>query len=355
MALDMMTERMRAGRAVERTGNNQELAVQNESHGRGGKTGVGIEQRDDGGHIGSADGDDHEHAEDEGYDDHHRERVGVAPGCHYEVNGNGNRNRQQRQIDEVLPLIGNRALGQNLLQFPRRHQTAGEGQRGEDDLQGDNCHHEAWNVRGAEIELGAAHQGHAECAEGVAERGSLRNGRHVHQAQRNPNTGAQHEGDDDPLIVDDAVMQQGPANGQGHADFAGSDAALGGGRTAQPFQRKNKENAGNQVDDLDDLLISREVGGHGFVGRLDLNILSMRSVIRKPPTTLLVAAITARTPNTNESVLLCSPTRHDGADDRDGVEGIGKRHERRVEQRRDSPDDLKSDEGRQHKNVESVD
>ena len=32
------------------------------------------------------------------------------------------------------------------------------------------------------------------------------------------------------------------------------------------------------------------------------------SVIRKPPTTLLVAAMMATTPSTVESVLLCSPT-----------------------------------------------
>ena len=43
-------------------------------------------------------------------------------------------------------------------------------------------------------------------------------------------------------------------------------------------------------------------------GRLDLNIFNMRSVIRKPPTILLVAATTAMNPKTKDSVLLCSPT-----------------------------------------------
>ena len=45
-----------------------------------------------------------------------------------------------------------------------------------------------------------------------------------------------------------------------------------------------------------------------FCGRLDLNIFSMRSVIKKPPTTLLVAATMAMVPRTVDSVLLCSPT-----------------------------------------------
>src|SRR5271167_790191 len=103
-------------------------------------------------------------------------------------------------------------------------------------------------------------------------------------------------------------MQQGPANGQDHADLAGQHSAARRRRRAQPFQRKDKKNAGDEIDDLDDLLIAGEVG-HGFVGRLLLNILSMRSVIRNPPTTLLVAATTARKPRMKERLLLCSPTR----------------------------------------------
>src|SRR5271157_120685 len=47
---------------------------------------------------------------------------------------------------------------------------------------------------------------------------------------------------------------------------------------------------------------------YGFVGRLVLNILSMRSVIKNPPTTLLVAATMAITPRTVANVLLRSPT-----------------------------------------------
>src|ERR1700686_3842524 len=142
----------------------------------------------------------------------------------------------------------------------------------------------------------------------MAERGSLRHCGHVHHAQRDSDSGAEHECDDNPFVIDDAVMEQGTGDGEDHADLASSHAALGRGWRAHPFQRQNKENAGDEVDDLDDLLIAREIGGHGFVGRLDLNIFSMRSVIRNPPTTLLVAAITASTPKTNDSVLLCSPT-----------------------------------------------
>src|SRR5580692_6151784 len=142
----------------------------------------------------------------------------------------------------------------------------------------------------------------------MAERGPLRDRGHVHHPQRDSDSGAEHERDGDPLVVHDAVVQQGACNRQDHSDFARPDAALSSRWRAHPLQRKNKENAGDEVGNLDNLLISRQVGVHGFVGRLDLNIFSMRSVIRNPPTTLVVAATTARNPNTKESVLLCSPT-----------------------------------------------
>ena len=59
---------------------------------------------------------------------------------------------------------------------------------------------------------------------------------------------------------------------------------------------------GDQVGDLDDVFAA-DHGGHGFLGPLALNILSMRSVIMNPPTMLLVAAMIAIVPSTVASVL----------------------------------------------------
>ena len=161
-----------------------------------------------------------------------------APGCDDEISGDGHRNREQRQIDEVLSLIGERTLRQDFLQFSRGHQTAGKGERAENHFHGENGHHEARNVGRAQIEFGGADEGDAECAESVAERGPLRDGGHVHHAQRNADAGAEHEGDGDPLVVDDTVMQQGAGDGQDHADFAGPDAAPGGGRTCSSISAR---------------------------------------------------------------------------------------------------------------------
>src|SRR5437763_601955 len=141
----------------------------------------------------------------------------------------------------------------------------------------------------------------------MAERGSLRHCGHLDTAERDADACSQHQGDDDPFVIDNSVVQQRARNGQHHTDLAGPDSAPGSARRAHPFQRQNEQRAGDQINDFNDVLISGEIG-HGLVGRLLLNIFSIRSVIRNPPTTLLVAATTAITPSTAEKVLLCSPT-----------------------------------------------
>ncbi len=78
----------------------------------------------------------------------------------------------------------------------------------------------------------------------------------------NADAAAEHERDDDPLVVDDAVMEQRAGNGQHHADFAGQNAvARGGGRT-HPLQRENEEGAGDEIDDFDEVLASSKLGRH---------------------------------------------------------------------------------------------
>src|SRR5439155_357067 len=140
----------------------------------------------------------------------------------------------------------------------------------------------------------------------MAERGSLRHRGHLDTAERDADACAEDQCDDDPLVFH-TVVQQRARDGQHHTDLTGPYSVAGSARRAHPSQRQNEERAGDQINDFNDVLISGEIG-HGLVGRLVLNIFSMRSVIRNPPTTLLVAATTAITPSTAEKVLLCSPT-----------------------------------------------
>jgi hypothetical protein len=46
---------------------------------------------------------------------------------------------------------------------------------------------------------------------------------------------------------------------------------------------------------------------------------------------------------------------HDGANDRDGVQGIGQRHKRSVQKGRDPPDYFESDETGEHENKKCID
>src|SRR5579863_5166401 len=144
----------------------------------------------------------------------------------------------------------------------------------------------------------------------MAKRCPLRDSGHLDEAEGDADGGADAEGDKDPGVVDADVLelafnpelQDGAADGQHHADFAGEDAAAGGGRRVHPLQRQYEQAAGDQINDSDKRLAAKE-RGHDFVGRLDLNIFSMRSVMRNPPTMLLVAAMTASIPRMNDSLL----------------------------------------------------
>src|ERR1700735_2169651 len=142
----------------------------------------------------------------------------------------------------------------------------------------------------------------------MAERGSLRHGGHMNHAEGNANDGAQHQSDGDPFVVHNPVVQQSAGNGENHSQLTGPDAVAGGSWRAHQLQRKNEQRCGDKISDFDDVLGDLHLD-HGFFVRLDLNILSMRSVIRQPPTTVLVAATIAIVPSTVENVLLCAPTR----------------------------------------------
>ena len=109
------------------------------------------------------------------------------------------------------------------------------------------------------IKFRGADQGDAERAEGVAERGSLRDGGHLHHAERDADAAAEHQADGDPLVIDDAVVQQRAGDGQQHAEFAGPDAVAGGGGRTHPLQRENEEGAGDEVNRFDDVLASGEL------------------------------------------------------------------------------------------------
>src|ERR1039458_1883723 len=229
--------------------------------------------------------------------------------------GYGDRQRasEQRKVDQVLAFVSERPLRQNFLQLASSHQAASYGQAAKNDFQRQHRHHEWRDIGRAQVKLRRTDQGYAERAKRVTERGSLRNCRHRHSSERYADDGAKHQPNGDQPVVHDAVVQQRAADRQQHANFARPDAVASRGRRAHPLQREDEQHARDEIYKLDDDLGSCKFGCHYLAaglaaGRLDLNIFNMRSVIRKPPTMLLVAATTAMNPKTAASVLLCSPT-----------------------------------------------
>ena len=340
-----------ARRAVERSRHDEQLAVEHESHGRGRESGVGVQQRDHRRHVGAADGDDHQHAENQ-RDDHHRRIEVHVVGMQHQHHRDSDSDRQEAQVDDVLSFIGDGALRQDLHQLARRHQAAGDGERAQDDLERQHAHHEFRDVGRAQVELGRADQRDAERAESVAEGGPLRHGGHGDAAQRDSDDGAEHESDGDPLVIDDALVEERANDGQQHARFAREDATARGGRRTQPLERQDEQRRRNDVEDLDDVFTTDEAG-HGLGALLTLNILSMRSVMMKPPTMLLVAATMAMVPSIVAKRLLPFARENDRAHHGDSVERVGERHERRVEKRGDPPDHLESDERGEHEDIQT--
>src|SRR4029079_4536108 len=146
-------------------------------------------------------------------------------------------------------------------------------------------------------EFSNADEGSGQCAESVGESGSLRHGGHWNR-DRHPGSddGAQGEPVYD-LAAGDEV------GGNERADYGGEHVALGQEHSAasglgvrHALERKDEEDRGDEGCSF------HEVDGEGHFASLAcsvlrlLNIFNMRSVMPKPPTTLMVAVVTAMNP-----------------------------------------------------------
>ena len=136
--------------------------------------------------------------------DDDRERPRVI-GSMRQVDAGGDRDREQREVDQVLAAIGDRPRRHDLLELAGRHQAAREGEEAEDDLEHDRAGAERRQLAVLEPDqvLGGADQAGGEAAERVRERGPLRDGRERHARERDADRDADERGDRDPREVDD--------------------------------------------------------------------------------------------------------------------------------------------------------
>ena len=79
MALHMMTERIKPEEPSSAPATISSLLFEHESHRRGRKSGVGVQQRDHRRHVRAADGDDQQHAEQQRDADDEREQSASCP------------------------------------------------------------------------------------------------------------------------------------------------------------------------------------------------------------------------------------------------------------------------------------
>src|SRR6266850_906329 len=141
----------------------------------------------------------------------------------------------------------------------------------------------------------------------MRERSPLRHGSHRHpQAHGQSHQRANGEAGNDPGVGNNLVVEQSADDGHQHAGFGVEHASPRGLGMAQPFESHDEQDGGEQVRRFNKVLLRHFFSGLAGSG-LRLNIRSMRSVITKPPTTLVVAAATAMNPRMVASSLRLEP------------------------------------------------
>ncbi len=97
--------------------------------------------------------------------------------------------------------------------------------------------------------------------------------------------------DDDPQMVDDLGLDPGRDHGEQHRHNTGVDATAGRFRIVHEMKREDEQHRADEVGEL------RYGVDHFFTSsRGDLNILSIRSVMRKPLTMFVIEAKSAMAP-----------------------------------------------------------
>ena len=210
---------------------------------------------------------------------------------------------QQQKVQQVLQRPGDRTSRQDLLKLPERHDAAGDGESTEEHFEAQGGHRAGRKGagRGEQHVFVDAHQGGRHRAGRMGQRHPLRHRGHRHRDEERP---TDHDTDDrtrqeapeDPGVAYDLGVDQGAYDGEQHADGGIAHPGSRLLRTAQSPKPDDEKDRAHQVGALDDQVAQRKAPGHLGFRSSRLNILSMRSVMRNPPTTFTVAQITATKP-----------------------------------------------------------
>src|SRR5262249_68789 len=138
------------------------------------------------------------------------------------------------------------------------------------------------------------------------ERSPLRHGGHGNHGHGNADGGTDDQANHDPDVVMNLGMKESANQGSRHPRRGHNHAAPRGVRMAQALQAHHEQAGGNQVCGFEKILAEDHFFSSALTTSFLRNILSMRSVIRKPPVTLIMAEVTARQPRTEARVWWCS-------------------------------------------------
>src|SRR3989454_12657590 len=142
-------------------------------------------------------------------------------------------------------------------------------------------------------QLGHRHQRCRATADAVEESDHLRDGSHAHHARADgSDERADHESDGGDLQTGLREVEEwdGRAQRDHHAGGGGEVAVARALGRAQLLQAEDEQRRGQEVGERNDRV-------HFLAACRPLNISSMRSVTTKPPTTLVVARMTATRPS----------------------------------------------------------
>ena len=129
----------------------------------------------------------------------------------------------------------------------------------------------------------------------MRQRGSLRDGGERYLRQPDTQDDGRDDRQNDPQMMGDAGPGPGRQDRQCHPRHAGKNAAPSRLRITHPMQRQNEQRGRHQVNQLNEDV-------HDLPPSRVLNILSIRSVIKKPLMMLVMEANKAMAPSTRMPV-----------------------------------------------------
>ncbi len=120
---------------------------------------------------------------------------------HHQRNRQSKRSRKNRKAHDILPAIHDGPLRQYFLQLSRRDHAAGKRERPDNHFQRNLAHLKPRDRRGAYVILGDADHRRRRRTEAWLKAVRAGHRGHMHQAQWDANSGADDQGDEDPLVL----------------------------------------------------------------------------------------------------------------------------------------------------------